>query len=205
MNSTLHTTLCLLLCLPGVLIAQEAPFTCRIDAPVYPDETYPTVVLETSAGEITVELDRRKAPVTVNNFLRYVESGRYDGTQFHRVVADFAVQGGGYMPDGTPIETEGAIMNESGNGLGNNERTIAMARLDDPHSASSQFYFNLADNDSLNPNRKSWGYTVFGTVIDGWDVVQAIAQVDTGYSDQLDTVDVPVTPVVLRKATLKPL
>ncbi len=205
MRSSVSAPLLLLCSLMAAQPSSADSFTCLVNDPVYPDETYPTVILSTSAGDITLELDRRKAPVTVNNFLSYVQSGRYDGTQFHRVVADFVVQGGGYLADGTEIRTLPAVINESGNGLTNQQRSVAMARLDDPHSASSQFYFNLSDNDSLDPNRRSWGYTVFGTVIDGWDVVQAIGTVQTGFSEQQGSGDVPEQPVILRKATLKPL
>jgi len=170
--------------------------------PLYPDLLFPQVRLETSAGIITVELDRRRAPLTVNNFLRYVTSGRYDGTIFHRVVDGFVVQGGGYKPDFQEIKNFPPIINESGNGLKNRARSIAMARFDHPHSATSQFYFNLDDNTSLDPARRHWGYTVFGRVTTGWKVVQTIAAVKTDYNETLDAEDVPVQAVVLKKASL---
>ncbi len=173
---------------------------CRVDNPVLPNNLFPQVKLETSHGDIVVELDRRRAPITANNFLRYVVAGAYQDTIFHRVVADFVVQGGGYKSDLTDVETGSPIYNESGNGLKNEARTIAMARLDDPHSADSQFYFNLADNESLNPNRRNWGYTVFGTVIEGWDVVEAIGQTATAFSTQLGAEDVPVGTIILEDA-----
>jgi len=172
-----------------------------IQHPVLPDLLFPVIKLETSAGDISVELDRRRAPVTVNNFLRYVTSGRYDGTVFHRVVAGFVVQGGGYKPGFGEIKLFPPIVNESGNGLKNSLRSIAMARFDDPHSASSQFYFNLDDNTSLDPGRH-WGYTVFGRVTAGWKTVEAIALVETDYNEKLDAEDVPVKAVLLKKASV---
>lgn len=187
------------LVLAGSALARSA---VEIDEEIYPDILFPSVVLETSAGDIVVELDRRRAPVTVNNFLRYVDSGRYDGTLFHRVVADFVVQGGGYLEDLTGIETFGPIINESGNGLVNEPGTIAMARHRDPHSGTSQFYFNLDDNSSLDPRRQNWGYTVFGRVLQGMEVVETIAAGETRFEEGLDSTDFPVEPVILKKARL---
>ena len=175
---------------------------CTVETTVYPDEYFPQVRISTSEGDFLVELDRRRAPITVNNFLRYVDSGAYRGTMFHRVIDGFVVQGGGYAPDGKEIDTLGDILNESGNGLANNQRTIAMARHDDPHTATSQFYFNLADNESLNPNRKNWGYTVFGRVTEGWEVVEKIGAVETDFSEVMGSTDVPVAPVTVTDVTL---
>lgn len=183
-------------------VAAGAEFTSEVTDPVYPDQLFPQVKMVTSAGEILLELDRRRAPVTVNNFLRYVESGVWKNTVFHRVIDGFVVQGGGYTTDMSGIETYAPIMNESGNGLKNSPRTIAMARFDDPHSATSQWYFNLAENDSLDPNRRNWGYAVFGQVIEGWETVEAIAAQPTGYSDALDATDVPVQQVILQSVEL---
>ena len=152
--------------------------------------------------DIVVELDRRRAPVTVNNFLTYVASGAWKNTIFHRIVDGFAVQGGGYLQDFESIPTTNTIINESGNGLKNMPMTIAMARYDDPHSATSQFYFNLSANSSLDPNSKNWGYAVFGEVISGQDVVSAIAGVETGYNEGLDASDVPLKPVFILSATV---
>ena len=168
-----------------------------------PDNMFPTVVLETSMGTVEVELNRMRAPITSNNFLRYVLEGEYDGTIFHRVMIGFVVQGGGYTKDIEEKKLYDNIINESGNGLENAFGTIAMARYEDPHSATRQFYFNMEDNASLNPNSRSWGYTVFGQVISGMDVLQAIAEVETGYSEALDAEDVPVEPVILIRATVK--
>ncbi len=171
-------------------------------AEVLPDNGFPSVKLETSMGDIVVELNRLRAPVTANNFLRYVLAGAYDQTIFHRVMPGFVVQGGGYTETIEERDLFAPIINESGNGLKNQMMTVAMARFDDPHSATNQFYFNLADNESLDPNRRSWGYAVFGEVIEGWDVVMAISGVETGYSEALDAEDVPLTPVKLLKATV---
>jgi peptidyl-prolyl cis-trans isomerase A (cyclophilin A) len=171
-------------------------------AEVLPDNLFPTVRLETTMGDIIVELDRRRAPVTSNNFLRYVLAKQYDNTIFHRVMADFVVQGGGYTEAIEERELYPPIINESGNGLQNLPMTIAMARYDDPHSATSQFYFNLAANSSLDPNSRSWGYAVFGQVISGEDVVSAIGAVETGYHEGLDATDVPVTAIRIISATV---
>jgi peptidyl-prolyl cis-trans isomerase A (cyclophilin A) len=170
---------------------------------VLPDNMFPTVLLKTSMGDVVIELNRRRAPVTANNFLRYVLAGAYDSTIFHRVMPAFVVQGGGYTETIEERELFAPIINESGNGLKNLPMTVAMARFDDPHSATSQFYFNLADNDSLDPNPRSWGYTVFGEVISGWDVVTAIAEVETGYNELLDAEDVPLVPVKILSATVQ--
>ncbi|MEJ2385047.1 MAG: peptidylprolyl isomerase [Xanthomonadales bacterium] len=170
---------------------------------VLPDNLFPTVLLKTSMGDVVVELNRRRAPVTANNFLRYVLAGAYDGTIFHRVMPGFVVQGGGYTETIEERELFPPIINESGNGLKNLPMTVAMARFDDPHSATSQFYFNLADNDSLDPNPRSWGYTVFAEVISGWDVVTAIAEVETGYNELLDAENVPLVPVKILSATVQ--
>ena len=169
---------------------------------VLPDNGFPSIKLETSMGDIVIELNRLRAPVTANNFLRYVLAGAYDGTIFHRVMPGFVVQGGGYTEAIEEREQFAPIINESGNGLKNQLMTVAMARFNDPHSATNQFYFNLADNASLDPNSRSWGYAVFGEVIGGWDVVMAIAGVETGYSGALDAEDVPLMPVKLIKASV---
>jgi peptidyl-prolyl cis-trans isomerase A (cyclophilin A) len=169
---------------------------------VMPENLFPTVRLETSMGDIVVELNRLRAPVSANNFLRYVLDKKYDNTIFHRVMPGFVVQGGGYTETIEERELYPPIINESGNGLKNMPMTIAMARFDDPHSATNQFYFNVAANSSLDPSSRSWGYAVFGQVISGQDVVEAIAVVDTGYSEILDASDVPLAPVKLLSATV---
>ena len=168
-----------------------------------PDNLFPVVKLETSMGNIEVELNRMRAPITSNNFLRYVLEGEYDGTIFHRVMPGFVVQGGGYTKAIEEKTMHENILNESGNGLQNNTGSIAMARYDDPHSATRQFYFNMDNNTSLDPNSRSWGYAVFGEVISGMEVLEAIAAVETGYSEDLDAEDVPVTPVLLIRASVQ--
>ena len=164
---------------------------------VLPENMFPVIEFVTSKGTIVAELNRNRAPATVNNFLRYVLDGHYSNTLFHRVIPEFVVQGGGYTPEFDERPVRKAVLNESGNGLKNNAGTIAMARFNDPHSATSQFFFNLKDNESLNPNSRNWGYTVFGDVISGFEVLDAIAAVETAYSAGLDAPDVPVEPVVL--------
>ena len=169
---------------------------------VLPENMFPSVRLETSMGDIVIELNRLRAPVTSNNFLRYVIDKQYDNTIFHRVMPDFVVQGGGYNENIDERDEYPPIINESGNGLKNLPMTVAMARFDDPHSATSQFYFNLSGNSSLDPNAKSWGYAVFANVVSGQDVITAISQVETGYNENLDASDVPLMPVKLISATV---
>jgi peptidyl-prolyl cis-trans isomerase A (cyclophilin A) len=196
---TLFPLLVLLAALTGNAIA-ESP-ECFPEE-VLSENLFPTVQLKTSMGEIVVELDRLRAPVTSNNFLRYVLEKKYDNTIFHRVMPNFVVQGGGYTETLEEHELHPPIINESGNGLQNMPMTIAMARFDDPHSATNQFYFNLAANRSLDPNPRNWGYAVFGQVISGQDVVEAISMVETGYNENLDAADVPLVPVKLLSATV---
>jgi len=201
MRETLKALLILTLFLSLPAAAAAAAPEC-FPPDVMPENSFPVVRLETSMGDIVVELDRRRAPATVNNFLRYVVSGQYDNTIFHRVMPGFVVQGGGYTEAIEERELYPPIFNESGNGLKNMPMTIAMARYDDPHSATSQFYFNLAANASLDPNPKSWGYAVFGLVISGQDVVEAIGGVKTGYHAGLDAEDVPLVPVKVLSAAV---
>lgn len=182
-----------------------AALTVHADSPcvpeeVLPDNLFPTVRVETSMGAFDIELNRLRAPITSNNFLRYVLDGHYDGTIFHRVVADFVVQGGGYTPEIEEKALRDPIVNESGNGLQNLPMTVAMARYDDPHTATAQWFVNLEANASLDPSPRNWGYAVFGTVIQGQDVVEAIGAVETGYSQALDSTDVPQVPVLIERA-----
>jgi peptidyl-prolyl cis-trans isomerase A (cyclophilin A) len=170
---------------------------------LYPDNSYPEVLITTSMGDILVELDRIRSPITVNNFLQYIDSGSYIGTIFHRVDKNFVVQGGGYNKKLEDIKECDKIYNESGNGLKNTLGTIAMARYDNPHSATSQFYFNLTDTPSLDPNSKNWGYTVFGEVIEGMDVLKAISHVKTGYSKILDSDTVPIEPILIKEISVQ--
>lgn len=159
----------------------------------------PRVRFETSVGDFVLELDTVRAPLTAENFLRYVRDGAYDGTVFHRVIANFVVQGGGYDAALAPRPTRAAIPNESGNGLSNRRGTVGLAREDTPHSGSSQFYVNLVDNPALDPLPSRWGYAVFGRVVEGMDVVDRIGYLRTETVDGFGA-DVPVERPVVRRA-----
>jgi len=158
----------------------------------------PTVVFSTSHGDLTIELFAQEAPVTVENFLAYVDAGHYDGTVFHRVIPGFMIQGGGMDADLRPKPTRQPIKNEADNGLRNQKGTLAMARTSDVNSATSQFFINVADNKFLDHGTRDFGYAVFGRVSGGMDVVDAIAKVKTGRKGPHD--DVPVEPVTIRSA-----
>ena len=161
----------------------------------------PSVALETSHGRILLELYPDKAPKTVENFLQYVRSGFFDGTIFHRVIPDFMIQGGGFTSDMRQKPTRTPIQNEADNGVANARGTIAMARTNDPHSATAQFFINLKDNGFLNhtgKNPQGWGYTAFGKVVEGMDVVDKIARVKTARSGMHE--NVPAEAVVIEKA-----
>ena len=168
------------------------------------DTLYPKVEFDTSMGKIVVELDRTRAPLTVDNFLTYVVKGEYDNTIFHRVIAEFVVQGGGLTAKLEELPSLAPIVNESGNGLSNALGTIAMARDNDPHSATRQFYFNVGDNKKLDPSKRRWGYAVFGEITEGMQVLEAISLVATEHNSTLNWPDVPVKTVMLKKATLLP-
>lgn len=170
---------------------------------VQPDNYYPRVKFETTMGDIVVELDRRRAPITVNNFLRYVDKRAYEDTIFHRIVPGFVVQGGGYTADFNGKSNFPDIFNESGNGLTNDLHTIAMARQSEPHTANRQFFFNVNDNTSLNPGR-DWGYAVFGVIVEGEDIVDAMSEVETEYSIRLNANNVPIEPIVIKKVIVLP-
>jgi len=184
----------LILCLSQTAVAVD----------IQPDTLYPQVQLDTSMGKIIVELDRTRAPITVDNFLTYVVKGHYDNTLFHRVIADFVVQGGGLNLKQEEKPYDAPIVNESGNGLSNSFGTIAMARDNDPHSATSQFYFNVGDNERLDPSSRRWGYAVFGEVAEGEEVLAAMAGVATEHNTKLDWPDFPIDEIALKKATLLP-
>ena len=161
------------------------------------------VKLTTNFGDITLELNAEKAPITVANFLQYVESGFYDGVIFHRVINDFMIQGGGFDVNMKQKPTKDEIKNEADNGLANDNYTVAMARTSIPDSASSQFFINIADNDFLNhtaPSSSGWGYCVFGKVVAGMDVVDKIKAVKT--TTKAGHRDVPVEPVIIEKASV---
>ena len=157
----------------------------------------------TGRGIITLELDEVKAPKTVANFVEYVKQGHFSGTIFHRIIKDFMIQGGGFTADMGQKPTNAPIENEAGNGLKNDKYTIAMARTNDPHSASAQFFINTKNNDFLNfqaPSGSAWGYAVFGKVVAGTEVVDALNGTKTGRKGMHD--DVPVEAVVIEKAVL---
>ena len=167
----------------------------------------PVVKLETSKGDILIELYQDKAPQTVANFLQYVKDGFYDGTVFHRIIPNFMIQGGGFDIHYKQKSTRAPIHNEANNGLKNDRGTIAMARTGDPHSATAQFFINTVDNDSLNYTEASprgWGYAVFGKVTDGMDVVDSISASPTGMGslNGYPARDVPTSEIVIKSATL---
>jgi peptidyl-prolyl cis-trans isomerase B (cyclophilin B) len=179
---------------------------------VHSEEKNPVVVIETSMGNIEVELDKEKAPLTVKNFLEYVNDKFYDGTVFHRVMDGFMIQGGGMGIDLKEKATKDPVKNEADNGLKNATGTIAMARTNDPNSASAQFFINVVDNDMLNHRNKTvqgWGYAVFGKVVGGMDVVNKIKAVKTKddmgeiQGQKVPMSDVPIEPVVIKSVRVK--
>ncbi len=177
---------------------------CASQAAVLAAETNPTVRMETNRGLVVMELYRDKAPKTVENFLRYVQDGFYDGTMFHRVIKNFMIQGGGFTVEYRKKPTRSPVGNEADNGLKNKRGSVAMARTTDPHSATAQFFINVVDNDFLNhrtPTPRGWGYTVFGQVTDGMDVVDEIRGVPTGSGGPFSK-DVPQEPVIIQKMTV---
>lgn len=161
------------------------------------------VRFSTNHGEFTLELNTQEAPVTCENFAQYVKDGHYDGTIFHRVIPGFMIQGGGFEPGMSQKETRANIKNEANNGLKNDVGTVAMARTPDPHSASSQFFINVKDNDFLNfrdESMQGWGYCVFGKTVEGMDIIKAIEAVSTGSNSGHQ--DVPTEDVVIEKAEI---
>ncbi len=163
----------------------------------------PQVEMKTSQGTLIIELYQDKAPKSVENFLQYAKDGFFNGTLFHRVIPGFMIQGGGFTPDMKQKETRAPIQNEAKNGLKNELGTLAMARTNDPHSATAQFFINLKDNSFLdNPGRDGWGYAVFGKVVQGLDVAQKIATAKTATSGFMQ--DVPTTPILIESVKLLP-
>lgn len=168
------------------------------------DDQHPRVRMSTTFGDILLELDREKAPKSVDNFLRYMQEGYYDGTIFHRVIDGFMVQGGGFTQEFQKKQTHAQIENEANNGLKNLTGTVAMARTNDPHSATAQFFINVANNgflDHRSPSPRGWGYAVFGKVVEGMDVVDKIRRTPTGSGGPFPK-DVPSTTVVIQRVTL---
>lgn len=191
-----HRALALLLSSALLVALANSP------GPAQADGSEPLVRLETTLGDILLELDTARAPRSVENFLEYVDSGFYDGTVFHRVIEGFMIQGGGFTSDYEQKSTRTSIRNEADNRLPNRRYTIAMARTNAPHSATSQFFINVADNRNLDhtaPTPRGWGYTVFGRVTDGFATVDAIAETDTGPAGRFSQ-DVPRTQVVIERA-----
>jgi cyclophilin family peptidyl-prolyl cis-trans isomerase len=180
-------------------------FSAGLCAPAWSQDAAPAgpqqVRFETTLGAFTVEVDPARAPLTAMSFLQYVRDQHYDGTIFHRVIGNFVIQGGGYLPDGAEKPVRSGVPNESGNGLSNRRGTVALARTGDPHSGTSQFYVNLADNIALDPSPARWGYAVFGRVVDGMEVVDRIASVATGTSGPFQD-DAPLQPVVITSARI---
>lgn len=182
-----------------------AASTVLLAAPSFGQDTPPRVALETSHGTIVLELNPEKAPITVENFLDYVDRGWYDGTIFHRVIDGFMIQGGGFTSDLQRKITRPEIENESKNGLSNKRGTISMARLGPPHTATAQFFINTVDNDGLDPGNsgidasgQGFGYAVFGEVVEGMDVVDSISKVETGVKSGMR--DVPDESVAIKSA-----
>lgn len=191
---------CALILAPGLANAASSPSHSTEGNSM---STNPRVQLHTNMGDMLIELDAEKAPKTVENFLSYVKEGFYNGTIFHRVINNFMIQGGGFEAGMKQKQTHAPIENEANNGLKNDRYTLAMARTADPHSATAQFFINVADNDFLNftaPTSNGWGYAVFGRVIEGTEVVDEIKKVKTGNKGFHQ--DVPVEDVVIESATL---
>ena len=180
--------------------APAAPAKPATSQPAKGDPKHPRVAIETSMGTIVLELDAEKAPITVENFLKYVDDKHYDNTVFHRVIDGFMIQGGGMAADGKEKKTRPPIKNEWNNGLKNSRGTIAMARTGDPDSATAQFFINLVNNDRLSQPVPVAGYAVFGKVVEGMDVVDKMAKVQKKVNE-MGELATPVEPIVLKKAT----
>jgi cyclophilin family peptidyl-prolyl cis-trans isomerase len=158
----------------------------------------PQILVVTSMGNFTIELNPERAPLTVANFMAYVDQGHYTNTLIHRAVSNFVIQGGGFNVDYTPKAAPAKVPNESGNGLSNVRATVGLARTQDPHGGNAQFYVNLNDNAALDPNASRWGYAVFGRVVDGMDVVDRIGNVATGAHGPIKE-ETPLKPVIIQK------
>ena len=182
-----------------VVIALFALFCSLAAGAQAPATLAPRVKFETSHGDFIVEVDAVRAPLTAENFLRYVRDGFYDGTVFHRVIANFVVQGGGYDDRLAERPTRAPVPNESGNGLSNRRGTLGLARTESPHSGTSQFYVNLVDNGKLDPIPSRWGYAVFGRVVEGMDVIDRIAYLRTETVPDFGA-DVPVERPIVKRA-----
>jgi peptidyl-prolyl cis-trans isomerase A (cyclophilin A) len=188
---------------PALALAQTSDAEQTAEPAAAVAEVAPRVALRTNHGDMIIELFHEKAPQSVDNFLRYVRDGHYNGTIFHRVIDNFMIQGGGYTVDLQLKPTRASIPNEANNGLSNQRGTLAMARTGEPHSAQAQFFINVVDNPRLDfvseQNNFTWGYAVFGRIVDGLDVVDRIRAVETGSQGPLAK-DVPRQPVVIERA-----
>lgn len=190
--------------LAALFLAFSAPSGATAQEKDQEKEKKPRVLLQTSMGDMVLELEAARTPGTVENFLSYVRSGHYDGTIFHRVIRGFVIQGGNFTPDFSRKRTRGTIRNEADRGLSNDRGTIAMARTPDPHSASDQFFINMGFNGSLNHRSKSasgWGYTAFGRVVEGMNIASRISRLPTGAAGPFPS-DTPLSPVILKKASI---
>jgi cyclophilin family peptidyl-prolyl cis-trans isomerase len=185
-------------CVVPTFAADTAP-VAKIPAKPSAAAASPQVQVVTSMGNFTIELNAERAPLTVANFLTYVDQGHYTNTVIHRVVANFVIQGGGFSVDYTPKPAATKVVNESGNGLSNIRGTVGLARTQDPHGGNAQFYVNMNDNAALDPNQTRWGYAVFGRVISGMDVVDRIGNVATGPHGADFKAEVPLKPVIIQR------
>jgi peptidyl-prolyl cis-trans isomerase A (cyclophilin A)/peptidyl-prolyl cis-trans isomerase B (cyclophilin B) len=193
---TLIAGLILSTCLTSSFAAETPAKPAATPAPT--PVASPQVQVVTSMGNFTIELNAERAPLTVAHFLKYVDQGHYSGTIFHRVVANFVIQGGGFDVNGKPVPAPVKVVNESGNGLTNERGTVGMARSTEPHGGDAQFYVNLYDNEALDPNKTRWGYAVFGKIVQGMEVVDKIGNVQTG-TRGLFKEDSPLQPVIIER------
>jgi peptidyl-prolyl cis-trans isomerase A (cyclophilin A) len=198
-----HLSLCVLLIALGWVrpaLAADAPSAAAAPAPAHKatHASPPQVLVVTSLGNFTIELNEERAPLTVENFLKYVDEGQYSGTIFHRVIQSFIVQGGGFDANYKEKPAARTTVNESGNGLPNVRGTVGLARPSEPHAGDCQFYVNLADNNSLDPNPARWGFAVFGKIIQGMDVVDRIGSQPTGARAQFKE-DAPLDPIKIER------
>jgi cyclophilin family peptidyl-prolyl cis-trans isomerase len=184
--------------LPAAAAAQSPPPSAAAQPTPAPPASNPQVQVVTAMGNFTIELNPERAPLTVAQFLKYVDQGYYSGTIFHRAIANFVIQGGGYDANYKLKGNPARVVNESGNGLSNQRGSVGLARPPEPHAGDVQFYVNLADNAALDPNQSRWGYAVFGKIVQGMDVVDRISTVATGAKGPFKD-DAPLQPVVIER------
>ncbi len=183
---------------PSLVIALTSMVFFALGSAGAENQPNPRVRVQTSMGSFVIELDTARAPLSSENFLHYVRDGFYEGTVFHRVIANFVAQGGGYTASYEPKPPGEPIANESGNGLSNLRGTVGLARSTEPHSGNSQFYVNLVDNPALDPQPSRWGYAVFGRIVEGMEILDRIGHVRTGKAGPFEQ-DAPVEPVIIEK------